>query len=280
MQTVHFKKIAVSIMLAVLVFELVGAEAPSTASSVTAYINKTTYVYAKPSTSSARVRVAKGTKVTVLAVRSSWARVKRAKYTAYIQTRYLSKKPPATPTPRPTATPRPTVTPKPTPLPTGTAAPTATAAPTVTPAPTGVVTPSWRRQVERVEWFNGGSKIVKRGGYAYIYDIDTGVTLRIKRKGGTNHMDVEPASKKDTATLKKIAGGAFSWKSHAVVLIKGGRYIAAAINTMPHGEYTIKDNDFPGQFCLHTTGARTHETDRVNPEHQKSIERVMRWSQG
>ena len=281
MQTVHFKKIAVSIMLAVLVFELVGAEAPSAASSVTAYINKTTYVYAKPSTSSARVRVAKGTKVEVLAVRSSWARVKRAKYTAYIQTRYLSKKPPATPTPRPTATPRPTprptVTPKPTPLPTGTAAPTA--APTVTPAPTGAVTPSWRRQVERVEWFSEGNKLVKRGGYASIYDIDTGLTLRIKRKGGTNHMVVEPASKKDTATLKKIAGGTFSWKSHAVVLIKGGRYIAAAINTQPHGEYTIKDNDFPGQFCLHMVGSRTHETNKVNAEHQKSIERVMRWSQ-
>jgi len=284
MQTVHFKKIAVSIMLAVLVFELVGAEAPSAASSVTAYINRTTYVYAKPSTSSARVRVARGTKVEVLAVRSSWARVKRSKYTAYIRTRYLSKKPPATPTPRPTATPRPTprptVTPKPTPLPTGTAAPTATAGPTVTPAHTGAITPSWRRQVERVEWFYGGSKIVKRGGYANIYDIDTGLTLRIKRKGGTNHMDVEPASKADTATLKKIAGGTFSWKSHAVVLIKGGRYIAAAINTMPHGEYTIKDNDFPGQFCLHMVGSRTHETDRINPDHQKSIERVMRWSQG
>ena len=241
------------------------------------------YVYAKPSTSSARVRVAKGTKVTVLAVRSSWARVKRAKYTAYIQTRYLSRKPMAKPTPRPTATPRPTprptVTPKPTPLRTGTAAPTATAAPTVTPAPTGVVTPSWRRQVERVEWFNGGSKIVKRGGYASIYDIDTGFTLRIKRKGGTNHMDVEPASKADTATLKKIAGGTFSWKSHAVVLIVKSRYIAAAINTMPHGDQTIKDNDFPGQFCVHLLNSRTHETDRVNPDHQASIDRVMKWAQ-
>ena len=242
--------------------------------SVTAYINKTTWVYARPSTSSARVRVAKGTKVTVLAVRSSWARVKRSHYIGYIPTKYLSRKPTATPTPRPTEkpTPQPTATPRPT-----TAAPTI--APTTTPTQEQVV-PSWRRKVERVEWFNGGNKLVERGGYAYIYDIDTGLTLRIKRKGGTNHMDVEPASKKDTATLKKIAGGTFSWKSHAVVLIKGGRYIAAAINTQPHGDYTIKDNDFPGQFCLHMVGSRTHETDRVNPEHQKSIARVMRWSQG
>ena len=267
-----FKKIAMGIMLALLVAGLVGM--PSAASSVTAYINKTTWVYTKPSTSSARVRVAKGTKVTVLAVRSSWARVKRSHYIGYIPTKYLSRKPTATPRPtaQPAATPRPTVTPKPTALPTGTASPTATL------EPTEVVTPSWRRKVEKVEWFNGGSSIVRRGGYAYVYDIDTGLTLRIKRKGGTNHMDVEPASKADTVKLKKIAGGTFSWKSHAVVLIKGGRYIAAAINTQPHGEYTIKDNDFPGQFCLHTTGARTHETDRVNPEHQKSIERVMKWS--
>ena len=71
--------------------------------SVTAYINKTTWVYARPSTSSARVRVAKGTKVTVLAVRSSWARVKRSHYIGYIPTKYLSRKPTATPTPRPTA---------------------------------------------------------------------------------------------------------------------------------------------------------------------------------
>jgi len=27
-------------------------------------------------------------------------------------------------------------------------------------------------------------------------------------------------------------------------------------------------------------GSRTHETNKVNAEHQKSIERVMRWSQG
>ena len=246
--------------------------------SVTAYINKTTWVYARPSTSSARVRVAKGTKVTVLAVRSSWARVKRSHYIGYIPTKHLSRKPTATPRPtaQPTATPKPTTTPHPTATPRPATGPTASTSPT----PTDSVSPSWRRKVERVEWFNGGNKLVKRGGYAYIYDIDTGLTLCIKRKGGTNHMDVEPASKKDTATLKKIAGGTFSWKSHAVVLIKGGRYIAVAINTQPHGDYTIKDNDFPGQFCLHMVGSRTHETDRVNPEHQKSIARVMRWSQG
>ena len=126
---------------------------------VTAYINKTTWVYARPSTNAARVRVARGTKVEVLAVRSSWARVKRSHYLGYIPTKFLSRKPMATPTPRPTAktTPRPTATPKP------------TDAPTITPTTTPTqetVAPSWRRKVERVEWFKGGSSIVRRGGFA------------------------------------------------------------------------------------------------------------------
>ena len=130
-----------------------------------------------------------------------------------------------------------------------------------------------------MDWFKGGNSLVRRGGYATLYDIDTGISLRIKRKGGTNHMDVEPATASDTGKLRRIAGGTFSWKSHAVVLIKAGRYIAVGINTMPHGDQTIKDNDFPGQFCVHLLNSRTHETDRVNPEHQASIDRVMRWAQ-
>ena len=259
----RFKKLAVAIVLALLVSS-VWTGTRTVASGVTGYINRTTWVYARPSTSSAKVKVAKGTRVSVLAVHGSWARVKRSHYIGYIPTKYLSGKPTTTPTPRPTVTPKPT--------------PTPTAAPTTTPTEESVV-PSWRRRVEKVEWFKGGSTLLRRGGYAQIYDIDTGLTLRIKRKGGTNHMDVEPATASDTAKLKKIAGGTFSWKTHAVVLIVKGRYIAAGINTKPHGEYTIKDNDFPGQFCLHMVGSRTHETDRVNPEHQKSIERVMRWAQ-
>ena len=138
----------------------------------------------------------------------------------------------------------------------------------------------WKSKVEKVDWFKGGSKVLRRGGYAQIYDIDSGITLRIKRKGGTNHADVEPATAADTAKLRKVAGGQFSWKSHAVVLICHGRYIAAGINTKPHGEQTIKDNDFPGQFCLHLTNSRTHGTDKVNAAHQASIDRAYRWAHG
>ena len=239
--------------------QLMGAR--SAADGVMAYVNRTTWVYARPSTSAPKTRVAKGTKVAVMAVRSTWAWIQKGKAKGYIPKRYLSKRPVATPTPRPSATPYPT--PK----------PTATPRPTTRPT-----TPLWRRQVEKLDWFKGGSGVLRKGSYATIYDIDTGITVKIKRLGGTNHMDVEPVTKADTEKLRKIAGGQFSWKSHAVVLIVRNRYIAAAINTMPHGEQTIKDNDFLGQFCLHLTNSRTHETDRVSPDHQASIERVMKWA--
>ena len=132
--------------------------------------------------------------------------------------------------------------------------------------------------MEKLDWFKGGSTVLMKGGYAHLYDINTGITVKIKRLGGSNHADVEPATASDTAKLRRIAGGTFSWKSHAVVLIKGGRYVAAAINTMPHGEQTIKDNDFDGQFCLHLTNSRTHGTGVVNVDHQTSIEKVMKWA--
>ena len=248
------KLIIVLVVMLALCVTSQGVGTRSAAGSVTAYLNRTTWVYARPSISSAKVKVAKGTKVAVLAAHGSWARIQKGKAKGYIPKKYLSARPVATsrPSPKPTATPRPTTEP---------------------------ATPSWRRKVEKLDWFKGGGAVLKIGGYATLYDIDTGITIRIKRLGGTNHADVEPATASDTAKLRKIAGGTFSWRSHAVVLIKGDRYIAAAINTMPHGSQTIKDNDYPGQFCLHLTNSRTHGSGAINAAHQASIERVMKWAE-
>ena len=243
----RFKKLAVAIMLVLIGFCL-WTGTRSAAGGVTAYVNRTTWVYARPTTSAPKTRVTKNTLVTVIAAHGSCARIQKGKAKGYVSRKYLSARPVATP--HPTATPRPTPT-----------------------------TPSWRRKVEKLDWFKGGSTVLKKGGYATLYDIDTGITVKIKRLGGTNHADVEPATASDTSKLKRIAGGTFGWKSHAVVLIVRGRYIAAAINSMPHGSQTIRDNDYPGQFCLHLSGSLTHGSGVVNTAHQASIERVMKWAQ-
>lgn len=137
----------------------------------------------------------------------------------------------------------------------------------------------WASKVVKVDWFDGGNEILAKDAYGYIYDIDTGIVVRIKRMGGHNHMDVEPATAADTEKLLEIAGGKFSWASKSVILIAGGQYVAAAINTKPHGQQTILDNNYRGQFCLHTTNSITHGSHRVNVEHMKAIERAYNWCQ-
>ena len=151
-----------------------------------------------------------------------------------------------------------------------------TAEPVITDTETGA--PSWKSKVVKLDWFKTGKNVLKRGGYGYIYDITTGIKLRIKRMGGTNHADVEPATKADTAKLKKIAGGKFSWVCHAVILMANGQYVACSINTMPHGDQTIKNNGYDGQFCLHMVGSLTHGTKKINPNHQACIDKAYKWA--
>jgi len=137
---------------------------------------------------------------------------------------------------------------------------------------------AWKSKVQLINWFEGGSSLLPKGKYGYIYDIRTGLTVRVRCLYGSNHADVEPVTKKDTAKLLKIAGGSFSWESHPVILYAGGKYVAAAINTMPHGEQAIDDNGYDGQFCLHLLGSKTHGSDSINEEHQASIREAYNWA--
>jgi len=137
---------------------------------------------------------------------------------------------------------------------------------------------SWKDMVVAMDWYDGGSSVLDRGDYATLYHCDTGITIRVKHMGGTNHADLEPATAEDTEKLRKISGGEFDWDSEAVILYSEGRYVACAINTMPHGRQTIDDNNYEGQFCLHMLGSRTHGSDTVNASHQKAIEKAYNWA--
>lgn len=134
-----------------------------------------------------------------------------------------------------------------------------------------------KRDIIEMDWYdsNVSSLVYKRGGTAYIVDCETGIRIKIRRVGGSNHMDVEPASASDTEKLLKIYGGSWSWDQRAVILIADGKYIAASINGMPHGDEISESNDFEGQFCLHTTGSKTHGSDKVNGRHQDKIEEAL-----
>ncbi len=134
-----------------------------------------------------------------------------------------------------------------------------------------------KQEVVEKDWFDSdvARSVYKRGGTAYIIDCETGIRIKIRRVGGSNHMDVEPATASDTEKLLKIYGGSWSWDQRAVILIADGEYIAASINGMPHGAEISTDNNFEGQFCLHTTGSLTHGTEKVNGRHQDKIEEAL-----
>ncbi len=135
-------------------------------------------------------------------------------------------------------------------------------------------------RTERLDWFNGGSSKIPRRAIFKVKDVRTGLVFDAKRQGGTNHLDAEPLTANDTAILLKINGGVeFSWRRRPMLVRYNGHVYAASIYSEPHGDDTISDNNFAGQFCLHFYGSKTHGTDRVDEGHAQCEAQAMnaRW---
>ena len=131
-------------------------------------------------------------------------------------------------------------------------------------------------QTESLEWF-GHEHTIPKGATVTIKDVATGKTFKAVRWSGANHMDTEPATKEDTAIMKSIYGGSWSWKRRAILVQYNGHVYAASMNGMPHGTSTIA-NGFDGHFCIHFTGSKTHETNRVDSDHQSCVKEALKAS--
>ena len=128
---------------------------------------------------------------------------------------------------------------------------------------------------ERLDWFNGGSSIFSGNCVYTIKDVYTGKTFRAQRRFGSNHLDSEPLTAEDTATLKSIYGGEWSWGRRPILVKYNGHVYAASMNGMPHGTCTITNNNFDGHFCIHFYNSKTHETKRVDEAHQHCVSVAM-----
>ena len=127
-----------------------------------------------------------------------------------------------------------------------------------------------------VDWFKGNiqSEFYK-GRIATVTDVSTKISWKVKRKGGSNHADVEPLTAADTAAMKKACGSDFmTWHRRPIWVSLNGNKYAASMNCMAHGECNIKDNNFDGHFCIHFTNSRTHGTDKVDSDHQNAIKKA------
>ncbi len=126
---------------------------------------------------------------------------------------------------------------------------------------------------EYLDWAQARN-IYTRGTIATVTDVSTGLSFKVKRRGGTNHADTEPLTAADTATMKRVYGGSWSWTPRAIIVSVGGRHIAASMNGMPHGGQFIHNNNFPGHICIHFKNSRTHNNNSISPTHQAAVRRA------
>ncbi len=133
------------------------------------------------------------------------------------------------------------------------------------------VSRSVSRYGKMADWWTEAQYIFSRGKVAKITDIDTGISYYTIRKAGSNHADCQPLTAADTAKMKQIYGGQWSWTRRAVIVEVDGIKLAASQNCMPHGGQSIYDNNFPGHYCIHFLNSRTHGTNRVDENHQAMV---------
>jgi peptidoglycan hydrolase-like protein with peptidoglycan-binding domain len=125
---------------------------------------------------------------------------------------------------------------------------------------------------EEPDWFKDNvSSLIPKKAVFTIKDVRTGKTFQAKRWSGVNHCDTEPLTAADTAIMKSIYGGAWSWNRRPILILYKGHVYAASMNGMPHGTSTIDNNNFNGHFCIHFKNSRTHGTNKVDAAHQKAV---------
>ena len=142
-------------------------------------------------------------------------------------------------------------------------------APTVAakkPAPTVVPTGKlW-------DWYKTVNKSWPKLSTRTVRDVYTGKTYKMTRVGGSNHADVEPATKADCDIFKSTYGGSWSWDRRPVIVSIGGTWVAASINGMPHGYETISGNGMTNQVCIHFLNSRTHIQNMKDSDHQECVQ--------
>lgn len=123
---------------------------------------------------------------------------------------------------------------------------------------------------ELLEW-EWARWVYNVGCEASIIDFYTGNRFRVRHLGGSNHADSEPLTPADTAVMKQLFGGRWSWSKRPVLLEVEGRLLAASIAGMPHGVESIFDNDFGGHFDVYFLNSRSHNTNSLDPQHQQNV---------
>lgn len=125
------------------------------------------------------------------------------------------------------------------------------------------------KPVKMIQW-EEAKEILPKYSIFTVLDIKTGLSFKVQRRAGSNHADVQPLTSDDTAVMKAIYNGNWSWKRRAIIVIAKDERIAASMHGMPHGGGALKNN-FPGHFCIHFYGSTTHRTNFMDLSHKLMI---------
>jgi len=124
-------------------------------------------------------------------------------------------------------------------------------------------------EVEMLPW-EEVNEILPRYSKFTVIDFETGKKFKVQRRAGNRHADVQPITEADTKIMKEIYNGKWSWKRRAIIVLAKGKRIAASMHGMPHGAGALKNN-FPGHFCIHFYGSKTHRTNFMDLSHKLMI---------
>ncbi|MGD9677919.1 MAG: stalk domain-containing protein [Vulcanibacillus sp.] len=124
---------------------------------------------------------------------------------------------------------------------------------------------------ELLDWWTEAQYVFTINEVAKVTDFQTGKTFYVERTIGANHADCEPLTASDSAIIKEIWGGTYSWSSRAVIIEVDGRKIAASMSSMPHDIQYITNNNFNGHFDIHFLNSTRHIDGLVDESHQVQI---------
>ncbi len=130
--------------------------------------------------------------------------------------------------------------------------------------------------VELLDWFKGGSDWLYRYSKFVVIDVRTGESFNVRRFGGWYHADCEPLTAADTAIMKKIVKGTWTWNRRPIWVVFNGRVVAASMHSMPHMANPTQSNNFPGHFCIHLYHSKVHANSKECPRHQACVMEAYR----
>ncbi|WP_199620729.1 hypothetical protein [Paenibacillus alkalitolerans] len=116
--------------------------------------------------------------------------------------------------------------------------------------------------------------IIPRKKKFKVIDMETGLSFNVQRRAGRNHADVQPLTREDSAVMKQIYNGRWSWNRKAILVKTEDHLLAASMNGMPHGGDGIPGNGFSGHFCIFFLGSATHGSRKVDLEHQLMVHKA------